>query len=75
MPSSRAKGISIGEGHSGGDNPTLLGLQKEINVLNQKNIELDIQVADLLTENSKLKIQVADLEEDNVLNTKKITDL
>ena len=61
VPSPRAKGISIGEGHSGEDNPTTVELQKEINVLNQKNIELDIQVADLVTENTKLKIQVADL--------------
>nr|KAJ0193478.1 hypothetical protein LSAT_V11C800389040 [Lactuca sativa] len=75
MPSSQAKGSSIGEGHLGGDNPTLLGLQKEINMLNQKNIKLDIQVADPLTENSKLKIQVVDLEEDKVLKKKQITDL
>ena len=75
VPSPRSKGISVGEGHSGEDNPTILWLQKEINVLNQKNTELDIQVADLMTENTKLKIQVADLGEDTTLKTNQIIDL
>ena len=50
-------------------------LRKEISVLNQKNIELDIKVADLQTENSKLNIQVVDLLEDKYQKTKQISDL
>ena len=74
-PSSRGKGISFEEGHQGADKPSVDELQKKISVLDQKNIELDIQVNELLNENAKLKSQVSDLQDDRAIKTKKISDL
>ena len=81
-PPPHDKGISIGGDRSGEEISSILGLQKQIDVLNQKNIDLDqrnieltIKVADLQTENIELNIQVAELNEDKALKTKQITDL
>ncbi|CAI9265587.1 unnamed protein product [Lactuca saligna] len=88
-PDPRGKGVSIEEGGSRGDNLTLSGLQKEISVLSQKNIKLDIQVKELRAENAKLNIQVsklqsdksslgvqvAELKKDKKLKSKQISDL
>ena len=89
MPSPRGKGISIGDDSFGGDNLTIPRLQKEISVLSQKNIELEIRVSDLQVENTKrkgqgakrqadksrLSVQVAHLLKDKVLKSKQISDL
>ena len=50
-------------------------LRKEIGVLNQKNIELDIRVADLEAGKAQRNIRVADLEADRTLKSKQISDL
>ena len=74
-PSSKSKGIAFREGHSGEDDSVVDELQRRVNVLDQKNIELSIRVEDLLSENTNLKIQVSDLQEDKALKTKQISDL
>ncbi|KAL7602938.1 hypothetical protein Lser_V15G19704 [Lactuca serriola] len=73
--SSRKKGISFEENIFGDDDASVPDLRKEISVLNQKNIELDIKVADLQTENIKLSNQVADHLKENAQKSKQITDL
>ncbi|XP_042754980.1 uncharacterized protein LOC111895576 [Lactuca sativa] len=75
VPSSYAKRVSIEESHPGEDDSTMHELRKEIGVLNQKNIELDIRVADLEAEKAQLNIRVADLEADKTLKSKQISDL
>ena len=50
-------------------------LHKRVNVLDQKNIELNIQVEYLLSENVNLKIQVSDLQDDRATKTKQISEL
>ncbi|CAI9270423.1 unnamed protein product [Lactuca saligna] len=88
-PNPLGKAISIEEGGYRGDNLTLSGLQKEISVLSQKNIELDIQVTELRAENAKLtsqvselqfdksslRVKVAELTKDKKLKSKQISDL
>ena len=61
---SKAKGIVFNEGHSRDEDSVINELQKRVNVLDQKNIELSFEVEDLLSENINLKIQVSDLKED-----------
>lgn len=75
IPSSGAKGISIEEGLSRDDDSTMSELKKEISMLNQKKIELDIHVADLEAEKIQLNLRIADLEANKTLKKKQISDL
>ncbi|XP_023751994.1 uncharacterized protein LOC111900354 [Lactuca sativa] len=64
------------------ESPSLSELQKQVDAVSQKNVELDqrnielyIKVADLQAENTQLSIQMAELTEQNAAKTKQITDL
>ena len=67
-PLPHGKGIFIGGDSIGEESPSLLGLQKQVDALSQKNveldprnIELDIKVAELQAENTQLSIQMQNL--------------
>ncbi|CAI9265823.1 unnamed protein product [Lactuca saligna] len=62
--SPQGKNISMSEGGAPDDDSSDDSLRKEISVLSQKNIELDIQVAELRAQNIELRTQVSKLQSD-----------
>ena len=72
---SKAKGIVFSEGKSRDEDFVIDELQKRVNVLDQKNIEVNIRVEDLLSENTNLKVRVSNLKENGATKTKQISEL
>lgn len=67
-PSTRAKGIFIGEGSLGGADPSISDLRVEIGILNQKIIKKEVLIGNL-------DIRVSEFEEVNSIKTKQVVAL
>ncbi|CAI9264703.1 unnamed protein product [Lactuca saligna] len=67
-PSPCGKGISIGEGNVGGEEPSIVDLRVEIGVLTQKIIEKNVLIGNI-------NVQVSKLEEENILTSNHIYTL